>query len=156
MLELVVVIMLIGTLLVFALSRLAGYVAEAERVAVLTLEGEIRNTLVLEAAKRILDKNHGLSSLQGSNPMELMLEAPINYVGELDPVAARSVRRRQWFFDLQTHQLVYRRADQSHPSAPSDLRYEVRVAYRDRDGDGDYVASRDELLGVRLYQVAGW
>ncbi|MDH3589190.1 MAG: type II secretion system GspH family protein, partial [Gammaproteobacteria bacterium] len=55
MLELIVVIALIGILLVIALWKLAGYVREAERVGVLTLEGEMRNTLVLETAKRILN-----------------------------------------------------------------------------------------------------
>ena len=83
LLELVVVIVIIGILLAVALSRLLPYIDEAERVGVLTLEGQIKSTLVTDAAKRIAGgRAASISELDGSNPMRLMLEAPTNYVGE--------------------------------------------------------------------------
>ena len=86
LLEIVVVIMLIGTLLVVGSTRLINYVEEAERVAVLTLEGRLRSALLLETAKRVLDDDDGgVVALADSNPMRLMLEAPYNYAGELEP-----------------------------------------------------------------------
>ena len=56
MLELAVVVCLVGILLAVALSRLLPYIDEAERVAVLTLEGQLRSTLVMVAAQRIVRK----------------------------------------------------------------------------------------------------
>ena len=93
--EFVVVICLIGILLAVAITRLLPYLDEAERVAVLTLEGQIRNTLVMAAAQRIArGQSASISALNGSNPMDLMLEVPGNYVGELDADLGTG-RRRQ-------------------------------------------------------------
>jgi len=157
MLELVVVVALIGILLVIALWKMAGYVREAERVAVLTLEGEIRNVLVLEMAKRILNPGGPtVLALAHSNPMALMLETPINYLGEIDGDAAKSVPRRHWFFDVDIKRLVYRSGgDLTGSQATQDISYDIRIAYTDRNGDGDYTAAHDRLLGVRLHRLGG-
>ena len=155
LLEIVVVIVLIGTLLVVALTRLLNYVEEAERVAVLTLESRLRSALLLETAKRVLDEDDGgVAALAGSNPMRLMLEAPYNYAGELEPDEQHLVGPRRWFFDLAGHQLVYRRGGRLHPPGQQDIRYRVRLAYEDRDGDGAFAAARDDLVGVRLHRMA--
>ncbi|MBT8136486.1 MAG: type II secretion system protein [Gammaproteobacteria bacterium] len=159
MLELIVVIGLISTLLVVALSRLAGYVREAERVAVLTMEGQIRNVLVMESAKRILNPGGPtLLALAHSNPMELMLETPVNYLGVLRPEQAREVPGRHWYFDGHNDRLVYRTgADLTgvYDGDLQEIRYDVQVAFNDRDGDGSYTAARDELVGVRLHRLGG-
>lgn len=153
-LELVVVIALIGMLISIALSKLAGYVEEAERVAVLNVEGRLRNALVLETAQRILDSARpGLVELERSNPMRLMLETPYNYAGELAGGAAANVQGRHWYFDRDERELVYRRGGRLPADGQRDIRYRVRVAFHDRDGDGVFAASRDELLGVRLLRL---
>ncbi len=155
LLELVVVIALIATLLVVAVTRLAGYVEEAERIAVLSTEGRLRNALLLETAKRILNNDDaGVLALEGSNPMRLMLEAPYNYAGEFEREQQRLVEPRHWFFDLTGRELVYRRGGRLQPRSQQDIRYRVSLAFADRDGDGDFAAARDELLGVRLQRVA--
>ena len=158
LLELVVVIALIGIMLVIALWKLTGYVREAERVAVLTLEGEIRNVLVLEMAKRILNPDGPtVLALAHSNPMELMLETPINYLGELDQHATRTAPARHWFFDTDMKRLVYRSGGELNDKvqARQDISYDIRIAFGDRDGDGDYSAAHDRLLGVRLHRQGG-
>ncbi|NND60016.1 MAG: type II secretion system protein [Gammaproteobacteria bacterium] len=156
LLELVVVIALISVLLTVAVARLAGYVREAERVAVLSLEGQLRNALTLETARRILnDDDAGLLALEHSNPMRLVLEAPYNYAGELPPQDHYLVEPRHWFFDLGEHELVYRRsATAGNSKTGHDIRYRVKVAYNDRDGDGRFAVASDELLGVRLLRQA--
>lgn len=158
MLELVVVVALIGILLVVALWKMSGFVREAERVSVLTLEGEMRNVLVMEMAKRILNPDGPrVLLLERSNPMDLMLETPNNYLGKLDRVMSRDVPGRHWYFDADDRHLVYRPGGQLNNDldARDDIHYDVRVAYTDLDGDGDFNASHDRLLGVRLHRYGG-
>ena len=159
-LELVVVIAIIGILLAMAISRLLPYIDEAERIGVVTLESQIRGSLMVSAAKRIASgKAASISQLNGSNPMHLMLETPENYVGELSGEESTSVPRRNWYFDLKTRRLVYRKG---RPFGWSDERelmddpeFEVRVAFADRDGNGYFEPGTDELYGVRLLRAAG-
>lgn len=159
-LELVVVIVIIGILLAVAINRLLPYIDEAERVGVLTLESQIRSTLVTSAAKRIAGgKAASISELDGSNPMRLMLETPENYLGELRGQAGDSVPRRNWYFDLNTKRLVYRIGRRFGWSADGesmhDPEFKVRVAFDDRNGNGRFEPGTDELYGVRLQREAG-
>ncbi|MDH3578019.1 MAG: prepilin-type N-terminal cleavage/methylation domain-containing protein [Gammaproteobacteria bacterium] len=159
MLELVVVIVIIGILLAVALNRLLPYIDEAERVGVLTLESQIKSTLVTDAAKRIAGgRAASISELDGSNPMRLMLEAPKNYVGEKREDQRNAVPRRNWYFDLKTRRLVYRvgrRFGWSNDEFMDDPEFEVRVAFNDRNGNSRFEPGTDELYGVRLQTVAG-
>ena len=159
-LELVVVIAVIGILLAIALSRLLPYIDEAERIGVLTLESQIRSTLMIAAAKRIASgRSASISELNGSNPMALMLETPGNYVGEMHEPHLISVPRRNWYFDLTTRRLVYRTGrpfgwfnDRALMDNPE---FEVQIAFDDRDGNGIFDPGSDELFGVRLRRAAG-
>jgi prepilin-type N-terminal cleavage/methylation domain-containing protein len=161
LLELVVVIVIIGILVTVALNRLLPYIDAAERVGVLTVESQIKSTLMMSAAKRIAaGKAASISELDGSNPMHLMLETPENYVGELRGRDGSSVPRRNWYFDLETRRLVYhtgRRFGWSDDDDPmDDPEFEVRVAFDDRNGNGRFEPRTDELYGVRLHREAGF
>ena len=160
LLELVVVIVIISILVAIALNRLLPYIDEAERVGVLTLESQMKSTLMTAAAKRIAGgRAASISELDGSNPMRLMLEAPDNYVGELRGFDGNSVPRRNWYFDLNTRRLVYhtgRRFGWSDDNeSMDDPEFEVRVAFDDRNGNGRFEPGTDELYGVRLQREAG-
>lgn len=158
--ELVVVIALISLLVGIALNRLLPYIDEAERVAVLTLEGQIKSTLLMAAAKRIAGgKAASISELDGSNPMHLMLEPPKNYAGERRRQDSDDVPRRSWYFDLDSRRLVYRagrRLGWHHDDIPpQDPEFGVRVAFDDRNRNGQFDPGADELYGVRLQREAG-
>ena len=154
-LELLVVITLISILIAVALDRLLPYIREAERVAVLRLEADIRNTLVVEAAKRIAGgRSSSLSALAGSNPMGLMLEAPSNYLGEKKSPGLEDIPARHWYFDTATGRLVYRMS-QPDSIARDALEFEVRVAYEDSNDSGVFEYGHDELYGIRLHRHAG-
>jgi len=160
LLELVVVIALISLLVGIALNRLLPYIDEAERVAVLTLEGQLKSTLLTAAAKRIAGgRAASISELDGSNPMHLMLEAPKNYAGELHQQDRDGVPRRSWYFDLDSRRLVYRtgrRFSQRDADQPlQDPEFGVRVAFDDRNRNGTFEPGTDELHGVRLHREAG-
>ncbi len=160
MLELVIVIAIIGILVAVAANRLLPYIDEAERISVLRVEGELRSSLVMEAARRIV-RGHSTSiaELEGSNPVTLLLEPPENYLGELSIGESEEVPTRHWYFDRHSELLIYR------PGIPYGLRtpdtivdtpaFAVHIEFADRDGSGSFDATRDELYGVRLVRVAG-
>lgn len=154
------VVAIIGVLLAVAVNRLLPYIDEAERIAVLTVEGQLRSSLVLEAARRIVrGQSASISELEGSNPIKLLLEPPKNYVGELRFDRGDEVPAGHWYFDQRSLQLVYRpglsyglRFREETPENPA---FVVRVEFTDVDDDGTFDARRDELHGVRLVRVAG-
>ena len=158
--ELVLVIVIISTLVAVVLDRLLPYIDEAERVAVLRVEGQLRSTLVMEAAERIVrGESARIVELHGANPVKFLLEPPKNYVGELDGRGADEAPARHWYFDRDRGRLVYRLGEpfalessggpREHPA------FAVRVEFDDRDANGGFDASRDELYGVRLVRMAG-
>lgn len=159
LLELVVVIIIIGVLLVTAINRLLPYLDEAERVAVLTVESQLKNTLVMEAAQRIVRGQYAsISELEHINPMSLLLEAPDNYIGERRTDRSELPERR-WYFDPDRRRLVYRTGEPYSLAVRdrtwSDPEFEVRIFFKDRDTDGVFNPGKDELYGVRLLRMAG-
>ena len=160
LLELVVVIALIGTLISVAATRLLPYIDEAERVAVLRVEGQLRSSINMEAAKRIVrGQSASLTDLDGSNPVKFLLEPPKNYVGERLQQDNEQVPARRWYFEQDRQRLVYRLGEPFglpvRDESTEDPAFVVRVAFADSNGDGVFEAQRDELYGVRLQRVAG-
>lgn len=154
------VLVLIGVFLAIALSRLLPYLDEAERVAVLRVEGQLRSSVVMEAARRIArGESASIVELDGANPVLLLLEPPRNYVGAIARADEGSAPPRHWYFDETTRHLVYRLGAPFglpvREKATPDPEFTLRVSYADRDGSGMFEAARDELHGVRLERVAG-
>jgi prepilin-type N-terminal cleavage/methylation domain-containing protein len=160
LLELVVVIALISTLVAVAITRLLPYIDEAERVAVLRVEGQLRSSLVMEAAQRIVrGQSTSLSELEGINPVKFLLDPPKNYVGERLKRDIEQAPTRRWYFEQDGQRLVYRLGKPFglpvHDESVEDPAFEVRVAFADTNGNGTFEAQREELYGVRLQRVAG-
>lgn len=160
LLELIVVIALISTLVAVAINRLLPYIDEAERVAVLRVEGQLRSSLVMEAAQRIVRGQSGsLSELEGTNPVKFLLDPPKNYVGERLRRDIEQAPARRWYFEQDGHRLIYRLGQPFglpvHDESVEDPAFEVRVAFADTNGNGIFEAQREELYGVRLQRVAG-
>jgi len=159
LLELVVVVVIVGVLLKVAIDRLLPYLDEAERVAVLTVESQLKSTLVMEAAQRIVrGQSASIAELERTNPMALLLEAPENYVG-VRRSDAGNLPERGWYFDPDTKRLVYRIGEPYSPRLRGrkwqSPEFEVRVIFEDRDADGVFDAANDEVFGVRLQRMAG-
>ncbi len=160
LLELVVVIAIISTLVAVAINRLLPYIDEAERVAVLSVEGQLRSTLMMEAAQRIVrGQSASLSELEGANPVKFLLEPPKNYVGERLQREIEQSPTRRWYYEQDRRRLVYRLGEPFglpvHDESAEDPAFEVRVAFADSNGNGVFEAQREELYGVRLQRVAG-
>ena len=158
LLELVVVIAIISILVAVALDRLLPYLDEAERVAVLRVEGQLRSQLMMEAAERIVrGEAASLTELEGSNPVNFLLEPPKNYLGTVTETG--DAPPRHWIFDDNRRQLVYRLGEawslDRNNDGLDDPAFSVRVAFDDRDGDRRFEPLNDELYGVRLERVGG-
>jgi len=159
MLELTVVIIVIGVLIVVAITRLLPYLDEAERVAVLTVERQLKNSLVMEAAQRIArGQSASIAELEQINPMELLLEPPGTYAGVYAGINS-DLPARHWYFDTASKRLVYKTGKPYAPMVQDhtfeDPQFSVRVIFEDRDADGSFNAQNDELYGVRLLRIAG-
>ena len=160
LLELIVVIAIIGILVAVALDRLLPYVDEAERVSVLRVEGQLRSTLVMEAAERIVrGQAASITQLEGANPFNFLAEPPKNYLGELLPGERSEAAARHWYFEPAERRLVYRLGEPFSLQASSrprqDPAFAVHVAFADNDGNGLFDFGGDELYGVHLERVAG-
>lgn len=158
--ELVVVIAIISILAAVALDRLLPYIDEAERVSVIRVEGQLRSTLMMEAAERIVrGQSATITELNGSNPVHFLAEPPKNYIGPLSKRVNNGAPPRHWYFDEGRRELVYRLGEAYSRNSGGDRSvnpaFTVEVAFDDRDGDGRFEPSSDELFGVRLVRVAG-
>ncbi|MGB5491999.1 MAG: type II secretion system protein [Woeseiaceae bacterium] len=160
LLEMIVVIALISTLIAVAANRLLPYIDEAERVAVLRVEGQLRSSLMMEAAQRIVrGQSASISALDGVNPVKFLLEPPKNYIGERLQREIEQLPTRRWYYEQDGQRLVYRLGEPyglpAHDDSVDDPAFQVRVAFADSNGNGIFEAQREELYGVRLQRVAG-
>ena len=107
--EMVVVICSIVILYMVAEQRLNELPAAAERASYFAVLDQLKIGVNFEMytgiAKGEIERVKGL---EGSNPMDLMLEAPRNYRGVLQEVTDTNIERRgSWYFESGSGELVY-------------------------------------------------
>jgi prepilin-type N-terminal cleavage/methylation domain-containing protein len=159
LIEVLVVLILVGILAGFALQRLLPLIGKAEAVSFATVVNQLENALLLETAKRIAGgKSTSVTALADTNPMQLMLRPPDNYIGELHIPSTESLPKRSWHYDLSRDTLVYRIGDPERfrqgDQGLTLIEFRVRVAFNDRDGDRQYRPQHDDFGGIRLQPQA--
>jgi len=159
LIEVLVVLILVGILAGFALQRLLPLIGKAEAVSFATVVNQLENALLLETAKRIAGgKGASVTALADTNPMQLMLRPPDNYIGELRIPVAESLPKRSWHYDPSRDRLVYRvGAPERFRQGNQELaliEFRVSVAFNDRDGDRQYRPQYDDFGGIRLQPQA--
>lgn len=153
-----VVVIAIGILSGLALERLLPLVGKAEHIAFLQVRSQLQSALLLRTAE-LITRGDGaaLADLDTRNPMDLLLQPPENYLGSLEQPARGEVPARHWYFDPVPGRLVYRVGTQAHfdgLQGPEDrVEFQVRLAYRDSDGDGAFDARADRFEGIGLESV---
>jgi hypothetical protein len=106
--ELIAYILIVSITFSFAFNRFADFPGEAERANFTSIMMQLRTGVTLQMMNGIATGNwNELTVLEGSNPMDLMLETPANYVGELGPIDVTQLPRRIWYFDSAAGELVY-------------------------------------------------
>lgn len=155
LLELVVVIIIIAVLILVAASKLLKLREQAEQAAVTGMIGNLRSALGMQVANKIVKQDWtGLRRLAGSNPMDLLVSPPANYLGSLADADPGAIAGQQWYFDRRDHALVYRLAYPEHfhtsLAGPPRVRLAIRLFYIDTNHNGVYDAGIDILQGVDL------
>lgn len=156
-LELVIVIVLIGTLLYFAMDRLLKLQATAEKAAVEQMVGTMQSALALQIAQHIAqDRIPRLQKLEGSNPVELLVEPPESYRTVAGREDAADVAPGTWYFDRQEGTLGYRviHREYFHSTGPiSDhIKFKLLAVYDDNNANGRR-DSDEPLQGLRLARL---
>lgn len=160
LIEFAVVVVCIGVLAGLLLERMLPLVGLAERTAFAQVRGQLSSALLLEAAERVArGESATLAGLDGSNPMELLLAPPANYVGSRYGVSHADMPTRAWYFDERDGVLFYRPGSRTRvlPAAGSGepVALAVRFAFRDGNGDGRFDPAFDRFGGLALEPRAG-
>lgn len=156
--RLVVVITLVLIFITVATLKIWELRIAAERVGVMHILGSLRSAIGIKAGELIIrDGVQSLASLQQSNPMQLWSPPPPNYFGEF-PSDRAPLEAGIWYFDQDAKMLIYRVRfgdyfSSSNPDFPGLARYQLRLAYLDRNHNQRYDASLDEIKGLALTPV---
>ena len=156
--ELLVVIVIVSILMVIAISRLLALQVDAERVVMESVVGAIRSGLGIKVAQAIVKQNvNSLPEYENSNPMNLLAEVPVNYLGEFEAPDPYALEKGSWYFDRSSRMLIYIVDNTAYFSGgvaePSRARFKIRVVYTDANGNGIYDSGIDAIEGLRLAVV---
>ncbi|MDY6983375.1 MAG: hypothetical protein SV422_09815 [Pseudomonadota bacterium] len=106
--EMVVTICSIVILYMVAEQRLNDLPAAAERANFHAVLQQIKAGVNFEMIKRLAEgRSDQMRQLEGTNPMNFLIETPSNYGGELVSVTDAVRRRNAWYYETSTGQLVY-------------------------------------------------
>lgn len=162
-LETMVVVVIVSVLLGVAINKLIAYQAAAERAALAANLSAMRDALSLkfvELATR--DRVARAADLVSSNPMDQLAREPLNYLGQRDGPDPGTIPGGHWYFDTRSRMLIYRVQHTGEfrggpPGVPR-ARFQVRLAYSDRNGNGRFDPGIDAIQGLRLVAVEpyGW
>jgi hypothetical protein len=107
-LEFALAVCVLGLLVAALASSLLVYREEAERVAAQQLIAAVRTGLAVRSAQLVAaGQAEHLAALADTNPMALLSEKPVNYVGEFYAPDISEIPKGQWFFDRTERTLVY-------------------------------------------------
>jgi type II secretory pathway pseudopilin PulG len=153
-LELVVVIILISTLLYFAMDRLLQLQATAEKAAIEQTVGAVQSAIAMQIAGHIAKgRIPALQGLVGTNPFELLAERPKQYRVVKGPEAEREVAPGTWYYDTASHTLGYRVVNRKYFRTTGPLadhiKFKLLAVYDDSNGNGRRDAD-EPLQGLRL------
>jgi len=145
LLEFVLAAIIISILIVVFFSRVVQLSETVERTAVQQTVNNLDSVLKLKWLTHLVrNEQEPLRALIGSNPMRLLQEPPVTYLGELDNPDPAAIPPQRWYFDKRQHLLVYRvanpRAIEGGATDPPRIRFRVQAV---RDADG-------KLLGIEM------
>jgi type II secretory pathway pseudopilin PulG len=106
--EMIVYLLLASIIFAASMKRFEQYPADAERANFQSIVGQIKAGVMLQMMNGIAGgKFDELTNLEKSNPMDLMLETPSNYIGAFPLVDEAGMPTRTWYFDSYNGHLVY-------------------------------------------------
>lgn len=155
LLELAVILVIISVLLWVVGTRFFNIQAYAEQAATEQAVGALQSALGMKVAERFVKGDtKGIESLEGSNPMDFLAQAPKNYLGALQRPDPSSIDGGHWYFDARARVLVYqvRNRERLEGGArnPVRIRLAVRLQYEDRNRNGILDRGVEKVVGVQL------
>ena len=156
--ELVSFILIVAIVFSVAMRRFQDFPGEAERANFLAITVQLKAAVTLQMMNAIASgKWEGVRRLENTNPMDLMLETPSNYVGAFSVVDEASMPRRTWYFDSYNGHLVYLANDTSHlysalgdgSSTLNSIRFRIAARY-----EGEHPV-QERGLGIDVGTVTG-
>ncbi|MBI1423913.1 MAG: prepilin-type N-terminal cleavage/methylation domain-containing protein [Gammaproteobacteria bacterium] len=158
LLELVVVIIIISTLLYFAIDRLLKLEVTAERAAMTQVIGNINSALAMVISKYIVENDiPGLNKYIDSNPMDLLAQTPPSYIGSYHGKPQHMVKGVNWYYDRVSHALVYVTGSpeylRSDGPEKSVINLKIIPVYDDNNHNGRFDTG-DTLVGLKLAATA--
>ena len=107
--ELVVVVLLVGVFMTFAIDRMLRLQIEAERVSVQRVIASLKSAVNLQAAEMVVNKGiNSIKTLESTNPMNYLQELPYNYLGTKNDGQADDYPLASWYYDPVLSILVYK------------------------------------------------
>ncbi len=107
--ELVVVVLLVGIFMIFAIDRMLRLQIEAERVSVQQVIASLKSAVNLQAAEMVVSKGiNAIKTLENTNPMNYLQELPNNYLGAKNDRQAGDYLLASWYYDPLLSILVYK------------------------------------------------
>lgn len=172
--ELIVFIIVSAILYAGAARRFTDFPGDAERANFYAITTQIGGGINLEMMMAITrGLNFQMAAYANTNPMDLMLQPPSNYIGSFEALDVNGSDRRIWYFDSSRGELVYLANDADGLSLivngnhiPTDeVRFTLSVEYSYRDSatglpvelmgsdSSDKEGLRQTLGGLRLKPV---
>jgi len=159
LLELVIVIIIISTLLGFAIDKLLKLQVQAERSSMEGMIGILQSAISLTISEHIAKgKIPALKKYLHSNPMQLLADTPVNYLGSFES-QPEDPEPASWWYEQKSHSLVYFVLNQEHfVTESTDLsekrqaKFKIVAVYDDNNSNGRFDRG-DALKGMRLSPV---
>ena len=160
--ELVVFIISVAIIYAYAANRFAEFPREAERANFTAIVTQLQSAISLEMMVGVgTGRVPSAQLMEGINPMDLMLETPVNYLGSFDAVDTSQLPRRTWYFDRQRQELVYLVNDvggvyllqNGREVATTEIRFRVVLDYGDIDTRTGLPVESSEIRGVEVPEM---
>ena len=153
--EMVIVIILISILGSIALNRMWAWRSEVENTLIKTVSGNLRSALGLKTAELALqNKLADLPKLAGSNPFDLLVQKPAQYLGSLPDDHPDTQKTGIWYFSPTQKALIYtiRFTDEfkTNLSGQPRVRLKIQFIYTDTNHNRRYDAGIDGIAGLNL------
>lgn len=108
LLEFAVATIVISLIAIVALHQFYKLLVDVERSAMELDLSVIRSALSMQVADHFAKNRLGdLEALVNSNPIDLLEEKPDNYLGVISSKKLENIKKGNWLFDEQGHELIY-------------------------------------------------
>ena len=155
LLELMLVICIVGVLAAIFMGRVGVYQEMAERAAMQQVKTAVQTALILQMANYLArGQDKQIRELTEKNPINLLLQKPANYAGEIRMGRADSVAPGNWAYDITLRELVYVPGHIENFKSGNDkekwIRFQVRVL---SESSGKSGSSTRKIEGLILVPV---